>query len=73
MDSGVRRTEEWTLYDRQNRPVAVTALVLVFANPHEVKHWQSGRTADGRRLRPYRPGAYVTDDGEVLTLLPTSG
>ena len=48
MNSGVRRTEEWTLYDEQDRPVVVTALVLVFAGSHEVKHWQSGRA----RLTP---------------------
>lgn len=73
MDSGVRRTEEWTLYDESGQPVAVTALVLVFPGPSEEKHWQSGRTADGRRLKPYGAGAYVTDDGKVLTVLPTTG
>jgi hypothetical protein len=72
MNSGVRRTEEWTLYDEQDRPVVVTALVIVFAGSHEVKHWQSGRTADGRRLKPYGAGAYITDDGKVLTVLPTA-
>ena len=71
MESGVRRTEEWTLYDNQDRAVRVTALVLVFPGSHEMKHWQSGRTADGRRLKPYGANAYVTDDGEVFTVRPT--
>ena len=47
MNSGVRRTEEWTLYAEQDRPVVVSARILVFAGSQEVKHWQSGCTADG--------------------------
>jgi hypothetical protein len=73
MDSGIRRQETWTLYDERDRPVEVTALVLVFPGTQDMTHWQSGRTADGRRLKPYGAGAYVTDDGKVLTVLPTSG
>ena len=72
MNSGVRRTEEWTLYDEHDKPVAVTALVLAFAGRHEVKHWQSGRPADGQRLKPYGADAYVTNGGKVLTLLPNT-
>jgi len=71
VDSGVRRTEEWILYDEDNQPVTVTALVLAFAGPGDIKRWQSGRTGDGRRLKPFGAGAYVT--GKVLTVLPIKG
>jgi hypothetical protein len=73
MDSGIRKTEKWTLYDEHDLPVEVDVLVLVFSGPQEVTHFQSGRTADGRKLKPQGIGAYVTDDGKILTVLPTSG
>jgi hypothetical protein len=71
MRSGIRRKETWTLYDEHDRPTEVNVLVLVFPGPQEVIHWESGRTADGRRLKPHGAGAYITDDGIVLSVLPS--
>jgi hypothetical protein len=72
MDSGIRKKEKWTLYDEQNRPVEVDVLVLVFSGVQEVTHFQSGRTPDGRKLKPRGVGVYETDDGKTLTVLPTA-
>jgi hypothetical protein len=73
MDSGIRRQETWTLYDEQNRPVEVTALVIKFPGTPDVTKWESGRTSDGRKLKPHAAGAYTTSDGMILTVLPTAG
>ena len=71
MDSGVRRTEIWTLYDECDRPVVVNALVLVFPGPLVAKQLQSGRTTDDRKIRPHGAGTYIASDGQILTVLPT--
>jgi hypothetical protein len=71
MDSGVRRTEVWTLYDERDRPVIVTALVLVFPGPREARQLESGRTTDDRKIRPHGVGTYIASDGQILTVLPS--
>ena len=73
MQTGIRKAEKMTLDDEDDNPVEITVMSLIFPGKPPVTHFQSKRTACGRKIKPLGTGSYETDAGTILRVLPRSG